>query len=125
LAAAPQVYKQFHKPRGFYSHGKVEDERMSQSVLFNAFIFMQLFNELNSRKILDEYNVLAGIQKSFIFFGVLVVTSVLQVIIMETKVSIIFKVHQLSGVPFRSHAVGLSVLPVAGSFGSAVYTCST
>lgn len=58
---------------------------------------MQLFNEINSRKILDEYNIFAGIHHSPIFLCVLGLTAVLQVIIVQTPVSNIFHVHPLNG----------------------------
>lgn len=35
--------------------------------VFHTFVMMQLFNELNARKIRDEWNCLAGLQKSPIF----------------------------------------------------------
>lgn len=93
-----QVWDAWDGPRAFYHDVVEDDETMSKSLLFNAFIFMQVFNEINSRKILDEYNIFSGIHKSPIFLGVLLVTAVLQVIIVQTPVSAIFHVHPLNGV---------------------------
>lgn len=98
-----QIWKAWDGPRAFFHDVVEEDETLSKSLLFNAFIFMQVFNEINSRKILDEYNIFAGIHKSPIFLGVLAITAVLQVIIVQTPVSSIFHVHPLNGAP--THAV--------------------
>lgn len=54
----------------------------TNSVVFNTFIFMQVFNEINSRKINDEYNVFEGFFRSPIFSIVLAITVGAQVIIM-------------------------------------------
>lgn len=56
---------------------------------------LQIFNELNARKIHDQYNILAGITESRIFGIVLVTTIGLQILIMETPLRIFFKVEYL------------------------------
>jgi len=40
------------------------------TIIFNVFVFMTLFNEINGRKIHDEYNVFEGIHKNYIFMGI-------------------------------------------------------
>jgi Ca2+ transporting ATPase len=37
------------------------------TVVFNTFVMMTLFNEINSRKISDEWNIFGGLQHSFMF----------------------------------------------------------
>jgi len=44
---------------------------------------MQLFNEVNSRNLKGEANVFKGILKNPLFVGILLVTSILQVIMVE------------------------------------------
>lgn len=65
-------------------------------------------NEINARRINDEYNVFQGLHKSPIFLAVLVVTLALQVIIMETPLSKVFKASGLQvmgdGVPYVTNA---------------------
>lgn len=51
--------------------------------LFNAFVFCQLFNEFNARSIGDEWNVYAGLETNMLFIGVIVITIILQVFIVE------------------------------------------
>jgi Ca2+-transporting ATPase len=52
------------------------------SVIFNVFVFMQVFSEINSRKI-TELNVFEGIEKSPIFCGIIAVTALTQAAFME------------------------------------------
>lgn len=40
------------------------------TIIFNAFVLMTLFNELNARKIHNERNILAGIHKNPVFLGI-------------------------------------------------------
>jgi magnesium-transporting ATPase (P-type) len=53
------------------------------TIIFNAFVFCQVFNELNARSIGDEWNVFAGLEKNPIFMGVIAVTVGLQIFIVE------------------------------------------
>ncbi|KAI5059228.1 hypothetical protein GOP47_0025547 [Adiantum capillus-veneris] len=55
---------------------------INNTVIFNAFVFCQLFNEVNSRK-LEERNVFRGLLSSWLFLGIVGTTVVLQVIIVE------------------------------------------
>lgn len=46
---------------------KLRDPSLHFTIIFNAFVIMTLFNELNGRKIHDERNVFSGIQKNVYF----------------------------------------------------------
>ncbi|XP_008304146.1 plasma membrane calcium-transporting ATPase 2-like, partial [Stegastes partitus] len=48
------------------------------TIVFNAFVMMQLFNELNARKLHGERNVFEGIHKNLVFCSVILGTFVLQ-----------------------------------------------
>lgn len=50
------------------------------TLIFNAFVISQIFNEFNARKP-DEFNVFKGVTKNRLFMGIVGVTAVLQVII--------------------------------------------
>jgi len=45
------------------------------TILFNTFVFMQLFNEVNARKIEDEYNVFSNMFKGKMFIGIWLTTA--------------------------------------------------
>lgn len=49
------------------------------TVIFNTFVMMTLFNELNSRKIHGERNIFEGLFTNPIFYSILILTAVSQV----------------------------------------------
>jgi len=67
--------------------GHIVEDRKENSVhytlIFNAFVWMQLFNEINSRKLKGEWNVFKGVFNNPIFCSILFFTSVMQVIIVQ------------------------------------------
>uniref|UniRef100_A0A672NNZ8 Calcium-transporting ATPase n=1 Tax=Sinocyclocheilus grahami TaxID=75366 RepID=A0A672NNZ8_SINGR len=66
------------------------------TIVFNTFVMMQLFNEINARKIHGERNVFDGIFNNMIFCSIVFGTFVIQIVIV-----------QFGGKPFS--CVGLSV----------------
>lgn len=56
--------------------------KVKNTLIFNAFVFCQIFNEFNARKP-DEFNVFKGITKNRLFMGIVGLTLILQVIIIE------------------------------------------
>jgi Ca2+-transporting ATPase len=53
------------------------------TLVFNVFVWCQLFNMWNARKINNEFNIFENISKSWVFVLILAVTAVGQVIIIE------------------------------------------
>ncbi|XP_068598762.1 plasma membrane calcium-transporting ATPase 1-like [Brachionichthys hirsutus] len=53
------------------------------TIVFNVFVMMQLFNEINARKIHGERNVFEGIYRNPIFCSVVLGTFVLQILIVQ------------------------------------------
>jgi Ca2+ transporting ATPase len=53
------------------------------TLVFNTFVWMQLFNELNARKIHDEINIFSGITKNKVFLYVCVLQVAMQVMIVQ------------------------------------------
>lgn len=49
------------------------------TIVFNTFVLMQLFNEINSRKIHGERNVFSGVYHNLIFCSVVLGTFISQV----------------------------------------------
>eukprot|EP00732_Lithocolla_globosa_P001643 Lithocolla_globosa_v1_NODE_856_length_3177_cov_20.386611.p1 type:complete len:999 gc:universal NODE_856_length_3177_cov_20.386611:3080-84(-) len=94
-----------------------EDRKLVRTIVFNTFVFLQVWNELNCRKLDETYNVFAGLlnHRSFliIFFG----TVVVQVLVVQTPIQIGFKLVSLNasqwivcvGLGFLSLPVGLVV----------------
>jgi len=51
------------------------------SVIFNVFVYMQVFNMLNARKIHDEVNIMSGISRNLLFLGMWVLIAGFQFLI--------------------------------------------
>ncbi|KAF0690553.1 Aste57867_18069 [Aphanomyces stellatus] len=64
-------------------NGGKSDPSIHFTMIFNTFVWMQLFNELNCRKIHDEINIFSGISQNAIFFNVSVFQVIFQVIIIQ------------------------------------------
>ncbi|KAL6292508.1 hypothetical protein ACE6H2_000650 [Prunus campanulata] len=56
--------------------------KLKNTLIFNTFVLCQIFNEFNARKP-DEFNIFKGITKNRLFMGIVAITLVLQVIIVE------------------------------------------
>lgn len=57
-------------------------EGVNRTLIFNIFVLCQVFNEFNARK-LEKKNVFEGIHKNKLFLGIIFVTIVLQVVMVE------------------------------------------
>lgn len=54
------------------------------TIIFNTFVFMQVFNEINSRKLgAFEYNVFKGFFNNALFTSVIIVTIIVQVALVQ------------------------------------------
>jgi len=68
------------------------------SIIFNMFVWMQIFNMLCARKINDEINFLEGMHTNFMFIGVVIFIIGLQVFVccawtFEPTLSLAFSIH--------------------------------
>lgn len=55
------------------------------TMLFNIFVLMTLFNEINARKINGERNVFQGLCSNWIFCAIFFTTSILQVCVSDEQ----------------------------------------
>lgn len=68
------------------------------SIIFHTFVFMQIFNELNARKIgATEYNIFHGFFNNFLFLGIVLGTIIVQCLLI-----------QYGGVPIRTSPLTLN-----------------
>ncbi|KAK7329119.1 hypothetical protein VNO77_23265 [Canavalia gladiata] len=56
--------------------------KVKNTLIFNAFVLCQIFNEFNARKP-DEFNIFKGVTKNYLFMGIIGLTVVLQIVIIE------------------------------------------
>ncbi|KAK1267872.1 Calcium-transporting ATPase 9, plasma membrane-type [Acorus gramineus] len=57
-------------------------DKVRNTFIFNTFVLCQVFNEFNARKP-DEFNVFSGVTRNHLFMGIIGVTVLLQVLIIE------------------------------------------
>lgn len=53
------------------------------TLVFNTFVWMQLFNEINCRKIHDEFNVFEGVMQNRVYVYVTILQILMQIFIIE------------------------------------------
>ncbi|KAL4305031.1 hypothetical protein HN51_038771 [Arachis hypogaea] len=58
------------------------DEKVKNTLIFNTFVLCQVFNEFNSRS-MEKQNVFRGIHKNHLFLGIVGITIVLQIAMVE------------------------------------------
>ena len=84
------------------------------TVVFNAFVFMQIFNMICARKINDEVNIFEGILKNKIFLSVFFIITIIQILIVQFTQDV-FQVAR-DGLYWQQWIfcllVGITVLPV-------------
>eukprot|EP01091_Cochliopodium_minus_P014751 TRINITY_DN505_c0_g1_i1.p1 TRINITY_DN505_c0_g1~~TRINITY_DN505_c0_g1_i1.p1 ORF type:complete len:1009 (-),score=313.19 TRINITY_DN505_c0_g1_i1:89-3070(-) len=56
---------------------------LHQTLIFNTFVWCQIFNEFNARKLGNELNVFVGLFGNTIFVGVLIFTVTVQILIVQ------------------------------------------
>lgn len=70
------------KGKSFFGLDGDDSDLILNTLIFNCFVFCQLFNEVNSRE-MEKENVLDGIWKNKVFVSVIAATVIFQVIIIE------------------------------------------
>ena len=58
------------------------NEKVKNTIIFNTFVLCQIFNEFNSRN-MEKKNIFKGIHKNKLFLGIIVITIILQVLMVE------------------------------------------
>ncbi|KAK3825887.1 MAG: PMCA-type calcium-translocating P-type ATPase [Benniella sp.] len=85
--------QEFEKLKGLYTNYKRQELK---TMVFNAFVFLQIFNELNSRRLDNRLNIFSGIQNNRYFIVIFIIMLVFQAVIVEFGGSA-FKTSGLDG----------------------------
>jgi len=97
----------------YYGHVLIETElasRVHYTFLFNAFVFCQIFNEINSRRIHQgQYNIFKNLHTSYIFISIIIFEAIVQVILVQ------FGGDVMMTSPLDAKSWGLSILFGFGS----------
>lgn len=86
-----------HDYLDYYKDPDIGPSRM-MTYIFNTFVLMTLFNEFNSRKLLDELWIFSNLLQSYLFIIIWFITFFVQVIIVE-----------VGGIAMNTHIEGLTV----------------
>ncbi|XP_057449617.1 calcium-transporting ATPase 2, plasma membrane-type-like [Lotus japonicus] len=70
------------KGKSFFALSGPDSDLVLNTLIFNTFVFCQVFNEINSRE-MEKINVLNGILENYVFVAVLSATALFQIIIVE------------------------------------------
>jgi len=104
------------RAEGYCHHakGSASDTTQHYTIIFNVFVLMQCFNEINSRKIHNEINVFEGIHKNLLFVFIVVGTVIGQVALIEAPgINTAFGCQSLTKEQwYLSLVLGMSVLPL-------------
>ncbi|XP_050265244.1 calcium-transporting ATPase 1-like [Quercus robur] len=68
--------------KAFFNLGGANSDLILNTIIFNSFVFCQVFNEISSRE-MEKVNVFKGIMDNYVFAFVLTCTVVFQIIIIE------------------------------------------
>mmetsp|Transcript_37030 Transcript_37030/g.57825 ORF Transcript_37030/g.57825 Transcript_37030/m.57825 type:complete len:1017 (+) Transcript_37030:126-3176(+) len=82
------------------------------TLVFNAFVFCQVFNEFNARSIKDDRNVFKGLASNRMFIGIIVFTILVQVVLVEGAGFLLETSHLTAGQWFACLGLGAISLPV-------------
>jgi Ca2+ transporting ATPase len=80
LFAGPDI---FGIEAGHIIEERDDENSVHYTIIFNTFVWMQLFNEVNCRKLHGEFNVFKGIVDNPLFYCILITTAGLQALIVQ------------------------------------------
>ena len=97
----------------FLSYQTQREQDQLQTLIFNTFVWMQIFNQYNNRRIDNKMNIFEGMQRNYFFLGI-------QFIIIGGQIMIVFvggdafSTHRLNGAQWGySVVLGFLSIPVA------------
>ena len=83
-------------------------------MIFNTFVFCQVFNELNARSIGDEMNVFKGLYRSPLFLSIIIFTVIAQYGIIEYGGDFVRTTHLTTDQWIKCILLGSLSLPLGG-----------
>ena len=94
-----------------YQSGREQDQL--QTLIFNTFVWMQIFNQYNNRRIDNKMNIFEGVQRNYFFVGIqfIIVAGQIMIIFIGGKA---FSIHRLNTAQWiYSIVLGFLSIPVA------------
>ncbi|EXJ77403.1 Ca2+-transporting ATPase [Capronia epimyces CBS 606.96] len=95
------------------SYGTQGERDRLQSTIFNTFVWMQIFNQYNSRRLDNHFNIFEGVLRNYWFLGIQLVIIGGQCLIMFVGGQA-FSIHKINGAQWGySIVLGALSIPVA------------
>lgn len=69
--------------KSIFSYEDVEVDTLLQTAIFNTFVWMQIFNQYNNRRLDNKFNIFEGVQRNYFFIGIQFIIIGGQIIIIE------------------------------------------
>eukprot|EP00163_Fabomonas_tropica_P011978 TRINITY_DN2302_c0_g1_i7.p1 TRINITY_DN2302_c0_g1~~TRINITY_DN2302_c0_g1_i7.p1 ORF type:complete len:1113 (-),score=325.50 TRINITY_DN2302_c0_g1_i7:501-3839(-) len=82
------------------------------TIIFNSFVFQQLFNEFNCRRINGEMNIFKGVLRNKFFVSIMVFTFGMQIFMVELGGSFVGTTHLNTGQWFFCLGTGILSIPI-------------
>src|SRR5690606_22460847 len=81
------------------------------TLVFNAFVFAQIFNEFNCRKLdPNQWNIIQNLHKGYLFIFIFIVTTLCQVAIVELgRIEVIGRFTQTTGLDWVGWLVSIGI----------------
>jgi Ca2+-transporting ATPase len=92
---------------GYDPHNATQ-QRELDTIVFNTFVWMQIFNEFNNRRLDNKFNIFEGVQRNKFFMGITLLMVGLQVAIIFVGGSA-FEIKPLNGTQWAICVVAASV----------------
>ncbi|MCJ1354506.1 MAG: hypothetical protein MMC33_004495 [Icmadophila ericetorum] len=95
------------------SYQTTREQNQLQSLIFNVFVWMQIFNQYNCRRLDNSLNIFEGILRNYYFIGIQIIIIGGQFLIMF-KGGAAFNIHNLNGAQWGySIVLGALSIPIA------------
>jgi len=97
----------------FLSYQSKREGDQLQTLVFNTFVWMQIFNQYNCRRLDNKLNILEGVQRNWFFIGIQLIIAGGQIMIVEVG-GAAFSTHRLNSAQWGySIVIGFLSIPLA------------
>jgi Ca2+-transporting ATPase len=87
--------------------------RYKQTLIFNTFVWMQVFNQYNNRRLDNKFNILEGVQRNYFFIGIQFIIVAGQIMIVSVGGTAFSVVRQDIKAWVIALVLGLLSIPIA------------
>ena len=97
----------------FLSYQSRREQDQLQTLVFNTFVWMQIFNQYNNRRLDNKFNILEGVHRNRFFLGIQFIIVAGQILIVEFG-GAAFSTHRLNAAQWAySVVLGFISIPIA------------